>query len=182
MIPEMGIVKEVPILLENISSDIRYEGDRNSDTRVVIWTLDFKVKGFIFGKTSTTNVIKTSITNVLNNITTDDIVVFNMKSPGIGEYQIGEIVYQGFSYQMSTATAKVIAWHNNILHLTNVNGHFVSEQPIYSVNSHTNYVFDNYNPAGLTNQTIVVMTSSVNPANANASSLYTTNTSIVEYT
>ena len=182
MIPEMGIVKEVPILLENITSDIRYEGDRNSDTRVVIWTLDFKVKGCIFGKTSTVYVIKTSITNVLNNITSDDIVAFNMKSPGIGEYQIGEVVYQGFSYQMSTATAKVIAWNNNVLHLTNVNGHFVSEQPIYSVNSHTNYVFDNYNPAGLTNQTIVVMTSSVNPANANASSLYTTNTSIVEYT
>jgi hypothetical protein len=35
MVPEMGIVKDIPILLEDISSDIRYEGDRNSETRVV---------------------------------------------------------------------------------------------------------------------------------------------------
>jgi len=181
LIPEMGIVKEIPIILNDITSDITYEGNRDSETRIVIWTLNFKVKGFIFGKTSTVNVIKTSITNILNNITQDDVVAFNMTTPGIGTYQIGEAVYQGFSYQTATATAKVVSWNNNVLHLTNVNGNFISSQPIYSINSHANYVFDSYNPAGMSNQNIVRITSQVNPANANANSLYTTNTSIIEY-
>ena len=177
MIPEMGIIKEVPILLENITSDIRYEGDRNSDTRVVIWTLDFKVKGFIFGKTSTVDVIKTSITNVLNNITADDIVVFNMKSPGIGEYQIGEVVYQGFSYQAATATAKVTAWSNGVLHLSNINGNFVSSHPIIGSKTNANYIFNNYVYNPNTQYANIVVTANTSVANAN---LYTYHTVITE--
>lgn len=181
LIPEMGIVKQIPIILNDVSSDIRYEGNRDSETRIVIWTLTFKVKGFIFGKSSGAKVIKTSITNILNDITPDDIVAFNMTTPGIGTYKIGETVYQGHSYHTATATAQVVGWSNNILILKNVSGHFVSQEPIYSINSNANYVFDSYNPAGTSNQMYVRMTSSINPANANASSLYTTNTSIIEY-
>lgn len=181
LIPEMGIVKEIPIILNDISSDITYEGNRDSETRIVIWTLNFKVKGFIFGKSSSAKVIKTSITNILNDITPEDIVAFNMTVPGIGTYQIGETVYQGHSYHTASATAQVVGWNNNILLLKNVSGHFVSQEPIYSINSNANYVFDSYNPAGTNNQMYVRLTSSVNPANANASSLYTTNTSIIEY-
>lgn len=181
LIPEMGIVKEIPIILNDISSDITYEGNRDSETRIVIWTLNFKVKGFIFGKSSSAKVIKTSITNILNDITPEDIVAFNMTVPGIGTYQIGETVYQGHSYHTASATAQVVGWNNNILLLKNVSGHFVSQEPIYSINSNANYVFDSYNPAGTNNQMYVRLTSFVNPANANASSLYTTNTSIIEY-
>jgi hypothetical protein len=102
LIPEMGIVKEVPIILNNATHDIQYEGNRDSDPRLIIWTLNFTVKGFIFGKTSPVGVIKTSITNILNNITSDDIIAFNMNTPGIGTYQAGEIVYQGYSYSNAT--------------------------------------------------------------------------------
>lgn len=181
LIPEMGIVREVPIVLENISQDIQYEGNRSSDPRIVIWTLNFTVKGFVFGKTTDIGVVKTSITNILNSITPEDVVVFNMTTPGIGEYQIGEVVYQGYSYNNSTAMGKVVLWNNNELHLTNIEGNFVSSQPIYSVNTNASYQFDSYNLAGITTQKQVEISSTVNPPTANVDGIYKIDTTITEY-
>ena len=173
LIPEMGIVKEIPVILNNTSHEIIYEGDREQETRMIIWTLNFTVKGFIFGKTSTSNVIKTSITNILNDIGPDDIVAFNMSTPGIGTYQIGEIVYQGYTATNATATGKVVSWNNSQLQLTNINGNFVSSQPIYSINSNANYLFQSYNMAGKVSQQLAEIIITPNPSTANANSNYT---------
>lgn len=178
LIPEMGIVREVPIILENVSQDITYEGDRSSDPRMVIWTLNFTVKGFVFGKTTDIGVIKTSITNILNNITPQDTVIFNMTTPGVGTYQIGETVYQGFSVQNSTAVGKVVLWDNNQLHLTNIDGNFVSSQPIYGVNTNTSYTFDSFT---VMPHKYVDINVTPNPANTAANGLYTYTTTITEY-
>ena len=37
LIPELGIVKEIPIILNAATSEIEYEGDKNSETRMIIW-------------------------------------------------------------------------------------------------------------------------------------------------
>jgi hypothetical protein len=179
LIPEMGIVKEVPIILNNATHDIQYEGNRDSDPRLVIWTLNFTVKGFIFGKTTQTNLITHSITNILNKITPEDEVVFNMDlGTGIGTYQIGEIVYQGYTYSNAIATAKVVTWIDNKLKLTNINGNFVSSEPIYGVNTLSNYKFISYTP---TSNKFVQIDIVPNPPDANATSQYTANTTIREF-
>jgi hypothetical protein len=180
LIPEMGVIKEVPIILNTVTQDIQYEGNRSSDPRMVIWTLNFTVRGYIFGKTTETGVITTSITNILNKISSDDIVVFNMRTPGIGTYKIGEYVYQGYSPNTSTATGKVISWNNSALHLTNIQGNFVSSQPIYSTNSNANYVFESYNMAGNITQQLAQIAITANPESANANSMYTFVESISE--
>jgi len=146
LIPELGVIKEIPIVLNTTNFDITYEGPRDSDTRTIIWTLDFTVKGFIFGATNTPNIIQTSITNILSGITATDMINFNMSSLGIGTYQQGEIVYQGSSISLSTATAKVVSWSplNNQLTLTNVNGNFISSEPIIGVKTNANYIFNSY--------------------------------------
>ena len=54
LIPELGVIKELPILLNSIDRDVDYEGDREDNPRRIIFTFHFTVKGFIFGKTSTT--------------------------------------------------------------------------------------------------------------------------------
>lgn len=182
LIPEMGIVKEVPVILKNADHEIVYEGNREQETRLIIWTLSFTVKGFIFGKTSgPVNVIKTAITNILNNITPEDTVLFNMAQPGIGDYQIGETVYQGYSYTASTATARVVLWNNGVLHLTNVEGNFVSSQPIYGVNTNASYQFSSYNINSKQSEVMASVTVEPNPPTANANSLYTYTTTITEY-
>ncbi len=48
LVPEMGIIKEIPVILNTTSSEVIYQGDRFSETRMVIWTLNFTVKGFVY--------------------------------------------------------------------------------------------------------------------------------------
>jgi hypothetical protein len=146
LIPELGIIKEIPIVLNTTNFDITYEGPRDSDTRTIIWTLDFTVKGFIFGATSTPKLIYTSITNILNDIQPTDVVSFNVASFGQGQYQAGEIVYQGFTLNSATATAVVVDFisNNNELKLTNINGNFISSQPIIGSKTNSNYLFNSY--------------------------------------
>ena len=181
MIPEMGIVKEVPIILNDVSQDITYEGDRSSDPRMIIWTLSFTVKANFYGPVSKTGIIKTSITNIYNDITSDDVVAMNMGASGVGAYQVGEMVYQGYNISTATATARVLDWGNLTLQLTEVNGNFVSNQPVYGLNSDANYLFNSYNILGQNTQKWVTINSVPNPANANANSPYIANTTITEY-
>jgi hypothetical protein len=65
---------------------------------------------------------------------------------GAGDYQVDEIVYQGYSYQTSTASARVVSWGNETLKLTEINGNFVSDSPIYGINNLANYKFTSYTP------------------------------------
>jgi hypothetical protein len=178
MVPELGIIKEIPIILNSASHDIVYEGDRNSETRMIIWTLNFTVKGFIFGKISDTGLITHSITNILSNITQNDVVEFNMANTGFGSYQTGEVVYQGYSAPMSTSTGKVVSWSNNTLQLSEINGNFVSTEPIIGMISNSNYVFESYKIVPIKLAQIDVVP---NPLSANANSNYTYTTTITEY-
>ena len=177
LIPEMGIIKEVPIVLNTTTSEVTYEGPKDTDPRMIIWTLNFTVKGFIFGAVSSTGLIKTSITNIFNEITSADTIQFNMSTSGIGTYQIGEIVYQGYSLPLSTASAKVVYYNNNTLQLTNINGNFVSNQPIIGSITNANYTFTSYQVQPLKYAEIDVVP---NPTDANANSAYTYTTVISE--
>lgn len=181
MIPEMGIVKEVPVIFKDAEHEIIYEGDRNQETRMIIWTLRFTVKGFIFGKTSgPIKIIENTITNIYNQITPNDIVEFVLDpETGVGDYQVGEVVYQGYSYQTSTASAVVVGWNptNNILKLKDINGDFVSTQPIYNVNNGNGYKFTTFNPIPTK---LVEINIVPEPLNASANN-YVANTTITEY-
>jgi hypothetical protein len=156
LVPEMGVVKEVPVVLNSTNHETTYEGPRDSDPRMIIWTLNFTVKGYVFGPTSTAGLITASITNILNDVTADTNVVFNVNAGGVGEYQIGEIVYQGYTIVNSTASGKVVSFDNNKLTLTNINGNFVSSQPIYGATTNSNYIFNSYYVAPGTLSQIVI--------------------------
>ena len=146
MIPEMGIIKEVPVILKDTKYEVTYEGDYTSDTRAVIWTLNFTVKGFIFGATSTAGVIKTSITNIYNTFSNSDKVVFNLSTPGAGDYQIGELAYQGAAAGFATASGRIVDWDNlnNNLTLDSLTGNFVSGQALIGSISAAKWTFSSY--------------------------------------
>jgi hypothetical protein len=180
MIPEMGIVKEVPIILNNANYDVTFEGDKDSDTRMVIWTLNFTVKGFIFGATSTAGLIKTSITNIMNDLEDNQFLTFKLNTGGNGNFKIGEIVYQGASGAMATAEAKVVSWNtaNTQLTVSNLQGNFVSNTALIGIESNANWKFNSYT---VTEKQFSKITITPNPTTANANSLYTYTTTITEY-
>ena len=175
----MGIIKEVPVILKDTNYEVQYEGNMSAETRMIIWTLNFTVKGFVYGKTTTAGLIKTSITNIYNDITAEDAVQFTMANSGTGAYQIGELVYQGYSPATATATGKVKFWANNIhkLTLTEVNGNFVSGSPIVGTKTNSNYSFTSYVVGP---EKLVKITTVPNPPTANANSNYTYTTTIQE--
>ena len=63
LIPAMKQKYDIPIILNSVSPEIDYEGD-GSTTRMIIWTLTFTVKGWVFPAVKTgKDIIKSANTN-----------------------------------------------------------------------------------------------------------------------
>jgi hypothetical protein len=182
LVPEMGIIKEIPIVLNSSSQEIDAEGDFSRGTRNIIWTLNFTVKGFIFGKIndSSKGLIKEAFASIYQSVSPTDEIHFAMDNEtGIGSYQIGETVYQGYSSGTATATGKVSYWNhiNYALVLTNINGTFVNTLPIIGSSTQTSYKFTSTSPAPSKTVSIDVK---VDPPTANVDGLWAANTTITE--
>lgn len=181
LIPELGVIKEIPIILKDTEYEVKYEGDRDQETRSIIWTLNFTVKGFIYGAVSEPKIIKTSITNVYDDtLLGASIVELDMDSNGIGNYQDGEYVYQGYSFDTATATARVVVWSNGTykLKIDKLNGNFVASQPLYGAKTGSAYVIQSHK---ILPQHLVQVVVTPDPPTANANSNYTYNTTITEF-
>ena len=61
LIPEMNIKHDIPIILNRVNLDDVYEGEFTS-RRSMVWTLDFTLKGYLYGPVKTSKVIKYSNT------------------------------------------------------------------------------------------------------------------------
>lgn len=57
LIPEMNINMDIPIVLNNIAIEDSYDGNFK-DRRALIWTVDFTLKGYIYGPIKKSNVVK----------------------------------------------------------------------------------------------------------------------------
>src|SRR5210317_58483 len=57
-IPEMEIVRDVPIILNDVSYEDSYDGDFQS-RRVILYTLSFTAKNYLYGPVTSSKVIKT---------------------------------------------------------------------------------------------------------------------------
>jgi hypothetical protein len=180
MVPLMGIVKEIPIILNSIDYEVDYEGDRENETRYVIWTLKFKVKGYIFGGIANKiGLIKTSITNLYQSVPNNDVVVFNVTPGGNGNYRPGEIVYQGYSVETAIALAKVISWDaiGSNLSVINIIGNFVSSQRLIGSVTNSNYIFNSYDFSPVKYSQIVVTPMATD---SNANNIFVATTTIFE--
>ena len=66
LIPEMSITKDIPIVITSAIIEDTYEGDFD-DRRVLIWTLDFIMKGWLYGPVKESKIIKFVDANVYAN-------------------------------------------------------------------------------------------------------------------
>lgn len=181
LIPEMGVIKEVPVILKDTQYEVKYEGTREQETRTIIWTLNFTVKGFIFGAVSEPKIIKRSITNIYDDAAIGNSVVkFNMASTGTGTYQEGELVFQGYSLDTATATAVVLNWDpiTHVLVVKDLIGNFVTSNPIYGRKTGATRIFQSHE---IQAQILARAEVIPNPPTANADSNYTYTTTITEF-
>jgi len=57
LIPEMEIAMDIPIILTNIDYSDKYDG-QYKDRRMIIWSLDFLLKGYFYGPVKKSAIIK----------------------------------------------------------------------------------------------------------------------------
>jgi len=62
LIPEMDLTYDIPTILNSVSSEDVYEGDFDT-RRALIWTLEFTMKGYVFGPITSSNIITLANTN-----------------------------------------------------------------------------------------------------------------------
>lgn len=173
MIPEMGVVKQIPIILKSVNNEVDYEGDYNTKVRSIIWTLNFTVKGYLYGPVTQPKIITTSITNIINDPSLHSYnIVGTMAAGGTGAYQTGETVYQGYSYLNASSTATVVSWNptSRLLELTDLFGHFVSGEKVSGATTNAKWTPSSFDVTSNATAKIVV---TPNPTNVIPPNNYT---------
>lgn len=180
LVPEMGIIRNVPIILNATQTTIDSDGLFNTEARTIFWTLNFTAKGFIFGtaKDGSSGIIKHENINIKETKSSENISFdLNFYNEGSGGYKIGELVYQGMNLDNSYSRGFVQNWSNNTLSISNMVGNFKVEQTVIGSESLSIYKLKSISNTGVN----VSINSSVYPPEANSNSNWTANTTIIEY-
>lgn len=192
LVPEMGISRVIPVVLNGAKQIIDSDGLFNTEVRTVMWTLSFTVKGYIFGAIKDVPIIKRVEENYIvsvgdsfafgtgTNCNPQGKKSFILSANGFGDYAENEYVYQGQNYDLAYATGRVSAWDSNTNYLlvSEIIGNFKLNQPIIGVDTfsiHTPESFGSNNIIAITN------TYTPNPNTASANSNWTINMESVEY-
>lgn len=61
LIPELDVKMDIPVVLQNVTAEDSYE-DNYVERRTLVWTLDFVLKGYVFGPVKKSEVI--SLANI----------------------------------------------------------------------------------------------------------------------
>lgn len=137
MIPDLGFAKDVPIILNNVSNDIQYEGDFDT-VRYVNWTLNFTMKMYYYGPISYPKIIRTVYANIYNDPSLQAGYITKINTANThGHFKASDIVYQGDSYKTATAYGTVINYvpQLNKLILGAVQGTFKVNNNIHAVST-----------------------------------------------
>ena len=114
MIPDLGALKDIPIILNNVSNDIQYEGDFDS-VRYVNWTLNFTMKMYYYGPISYPKIIRTVYANIWSDPSLQDGYITRINTSNAnGVFKINDTVYQGNSYHTATATGIIVSFNKEL--------------------------------------------------------------------
>ena len=84
LIPEMGIVMDIPVVLKSVQYQDTYEGSY-TDRQAIIWDLQFVLKGYIYGPINDTALIKQTDINFY-------VPSTNTAAEGVGNTTLSEYV------------------------------------------------------------------------------------------
>jgi hypothetical protein len=180
-VAEVGFLKDIPIILNDVRQNVQYEGGQDS-VRYVYWTLSYTVKGYFFGPVTTPKIIRKAIANIFNDpsLVTGNVIRINTDRGNNGTFQISDIVYQGSSYQTATAYAFVNDWNweNKRLVLGGAQGQFRVNNTIKAASTNASYNIASFDASPLK---IVKITVEPDPLNAEPEDDFGYTTTIQEY-
>lgn len=137
MIPDLGALKDIPVILNSVANDIEYEGNFDS-VRYVNWTLTFTMKMYYYGPISYPKIIKTVYTNIYNDpkLQSGYITRLNVANAN-GTFKAEDYVYQGNSWKTANAYGIVVNYsaNTNKLILGATQGQFVVNNTIHALST-----------------------------------------------
>ena len=178
LIPSMDQKYDMPIMLNSVSPEIDYEGDLLS-TRMIIWTLDFTVKGYIFPPVNTSGkIIKQANTNIyIDSQSRQSQKVYVDTANGNGVFTTGETV----RVAKRGVTGQVTYFANNstgVLVLEELNDLLQEDDVVQGDYSNAIYTIDTVDLTPLKAVEIIVKP---DPVTANANDDYGYTTTIDEW-
>ena len=78
----MNITVDLPLVLLSIKSEDTYDGDFK-ERRALIWTLEFTLKGYFYGPTANSGIIKFAETNLYNSTNATSYASTILSEPGL---------------------------------------------------------------------------------------------------
>ena len=181
VIPEIGFLKDVPIILNTVNNSVEHEGNFDA-VRYITWRLTFTMKANYYGPVNTQKIIREVDVNIYNDpsLKAGYLIRINTDDGNNGTYKIDDFVYQGNNYQTATAIAQVIQWNQNTGHLTlgGAQGQFKVNSTIKAVSTNASYNLASFDasPLKLVNIDIVP-----NPLDAEPGDDYGYTTTITEW-
>jgi len=164
LVPKVGRKYDMPVTLNSVTPEIDYEGDF-STTRLIIWTLNFTVKGYIFPPVNSVGLIEQANTNIyIDSRDTRYQKVYVDSANGSGVFTTGETI----RVPKRNVTGTVLYFANN------VTGTLIAsdlsdllEEDDVIVGDYSNAVYT-VNTVDLNPLKTVAIVTSPNPACANA--------------
>lgn len=178
LIPSMDQKYDMPIILNSVSPEVDYEGDMLS-TRMIIWTLDFTVKGYIFPPVNTSGkIIKQANTNIyIDSQSRQSQKVYVDSANGNGVFTTGETI----RVAKRNVTGQVVYFANNstgTLVVEELNDLLQEDDVIEGDYSHAIYTIDTVDLTPLKTVEVIVKP---DPVTANANDDYGYTTTIDEW-
>jgi hypothetical protein len=136
---EIGLTKNIPVVLNNVSCANDNEGATDWTMRRIVWTLNFTMQTYLFGPVQSGAYITQANTNIWyfnqDSSQSQDPLELTLQSPGFNRYQLGETVYQGNSISTATAIGTVQNFipKANILFVYCSSGAFVANQNVHGI-------------------------------------------------
>lgn len=182
---EMDIVKDIPIILKSVNEKIDYESAMPDGTRLVIWDLEFTLKGYIFGPiansaiimgvqtgNTTTGGIYVNLYTDVNNRTLQKVIV----TGGITDFRELEAIRE----PERDITGTVYSWGNttNTLILTGMTGVLNANDDVWGLYTGAHWTVQSIEVINIKDAEIWI---TQNPITANADSDYGFTTTITEF-
>lgn len=185
-VPQMGFLKDVPIILNSVSNVIEHEGNFDA-VRYVSWTLSFTMKAHFYGPVTATKIIRRANTYIKADpqLYRGQTVKLNLSQySGNDTIKIDDIVYQGKTFSTATAYGTVLKWDKQFGHMVvgGVQGTFEivgnNIEYLRFQNSNSVYLINSFDTEPITYSSIVI---EPDPPTANADSDYGYTITIEEF-
>lgn len=181
LIPEIGFVKDIPLILNQVTPIIEY-GEDFGEINTVEIQLNFTMKVYFYGPVSKSYIIKRVFANTFldHNLSAGSIVRVNVNSGNNGDYYLDDLVYQGNTVTEVTAAGYVTKWDNvnRYLVIGGIQGQFTTNNYIQAVSSNAKYNLASFDISPLK---VESLKTEPDPITANTSDDYGYTHTLVEY-